>query len=58
MSASALGITDTEVTDDSTSAEANATSLASEKKKDDKLGDTSSNATGAVVKVNAITPSA
>lgn len=58
MSASALGITDAEVTDDSTGADANATSLASTKKKDDKLGDTATNTAGAVVTVDSVTPSA
>lgn len=58
MSASALGITDAEVTDDPASADANITSLASTKSKDDKLGDVASNETGTVVTVNSITPSA
>ena len=36
----------------------NATSLASTAKKDDKLGDTSTNTAGAVVTVDSVTPSA
>ena len=58
MSADKLGITDTNVNDDSTGADANVESLAKGKSKDDKLGDTTTNTAGAVVTVDTVSPSA
>lgn len=56
MSASGLGITDTAVNDDSTSEDANTTSLASEKNKGDELGDTVTNVSGIITKVDSVSP--
>lgn len=57
MSADKLGITDANVNDDSTGADANAESLAKDKATGDALGDTVTNTAGVIVKVDTVTPS-
>ena len=58
VSASAMGITDTAVNDDSTGADANATSRASTVSKDDSLGDSETNTAGSILTVESNTPTA
>ena len=57
MSADKLGITDTDVNDDSTGKDANIESLAKSTSNSDKLGDTVTNTAGTVVTVETVTPS-